>query len=267
MSESINVSQKAAIGSDTTQIGTQTNIYGMSPEAASKIAIDLFIENFPKLQETAQQVAKERADELVREILGKLGKEGVRDYTAFSEPDMQYILFEAQKGYARFGTEELCAMLSALIADRTKYNDEAHVKAILDRAIEIAPMMQPMHIDLLTITFMSKHIKFKNIQTVDDIVKLFQDACAHFQLPKGPQEIKSAILFLDMLGCFSIGIGDPYDSISKQYGLSKNELVSAMPSEITGVPADYILTPIGVVSAVLNMNNKFQHNVDFRRFI
>lgn len=39
MSDSINVIQKAAVGSDTTQIANQNNYYGMTAQEASDLAI------------------------------------------------------------------------------------------------------------------------------------------------------------------------------------------------------------------------------------
>lgn len=43
MSEEMKIVQKAALGSDTTQIGEQNNYYGMTAEEASSLALKLFI--------------------------------------------------------------------------------------------------------------------------------------------------------------------------------------------------------------------------------
>lgn len=66
MSNETKIIQKAAMGSDTTQIGSQNNYYGITAEKASELAINLFMDNFPKLQEDAKRVAKERAEELCK---------------------------------------------------------------------------------------------------------------------------------------------------------------------------------------------------------
>ena len=47
MSDETKIIQKAALGSDTTQIGEQNNYYGMTAEEASNLAIKLFMDNFP----------------------------------------------------------------------------------------------------------------------------------------------------------------------------------------------------------------------------
>lgn len=53
MSDAIEIIQKAAIGSETTQIGIQQNQYGLSVAEATDIAFSLFREYYPKLREEA----------------------------------------------------------------------------------------------------------------------------------------------------------------------------------------------------------------------
>ena len=74
MSDGTKVIQKSALGSDTTQIGEQNNYYGMTAEEASNLAIKLFMDNFPRLQEEAKKIAEERAEELCKNIVDKLKK-------------------------------------------------------------------------------------------------------------------------------------------------------------------------------------------------
>ena len=92
MSDETKIIQKAALGSDTTQIGEQNNYYGMTAEEASNLAIKLFMDNFPRLQEEAKKIAKERAEELCKNIVDKLKKQGKTNFSEFSDPDIQYIL-------------------------------------------------------------------------------------------------------------------------------------------------------------------------------
>ena len=92
MSDETKIIQKAALGSDTTQIGEQNNYYGMTAEEASNLAIKLFMDNFPRLQEEAKKIAKERAEELCKDIVDKLEKQGKTNFSEFSDPDIQYIL-------------------------------------------------------------------------------------------------------------------------------------------------------------------------------
>ena len=79
MSDETKIIQKAALGSDTTQIGEQNNYYGMTAEEASNLAIKLFMDNFPRLQEEAKKIAKERAEELCKNIVDKLKKQNLTE--------------------------------------------------------------------------------------------------------------------------------------------------------------------------------------------
>ena len=74
MKDKTTITQNSSIGSNTTQIGIQNNSYGLTPEATSKLAIDLFMENFPKLQEEANKIVRTRVDELVKEIISEIEK-------------------------------------------------------------------------------------------------------------------------------------------------------------------------------------------------
>ena len=119
MTDNITINQKSALGSETTQIANQNNYYGLTPAEASQMAIDLFMDNFPKLQEAAMKTILERVNEIIREIVSEIDAKYAGNYSAFSQPDMQYILVEAEKEYARKGTPELCAILSSLVANRS----------------------------------------------------------------------------------------------------------------------------------------------------
>lgn len=66
MSDIIEVTQKSAPASNSTQIGVQ--YVGMTPEQAARQTIDLFMDNFPKLQALAKEIAEQRATELCNEI-------------------------------------------------------------------------------------------------------------------------------------------------------------------------------------------------------
>lgn len=66
---------------------------------------------------------------------------------------MQYILVAAEKGYARKGTPELCAILSSLVANRSACVENSYLEIVLDKAIELVPSLLPAHLDYLTLIF------------------------------------------------------------------------------------------------------------------
>lgn len=53
MTDNIEIVQRAAIGSSTTQIGSQTNNYGLSVVDATKMAFEIFNQYYPQLRQEA----------------------------------------------------------------------------------------------------------------------------------------------------------------------------------------------------------------------
>lgn len=268
MTEEYNITQKAAIGSETTQIAQQTNYFGMSAEDASKLAIDLFMDNFPKLQEIAMATARARVEELMKSIIEKHQHEGTRDFTSLASPDMQYVLYEAQKGYARLGTETLLSMLGTLVVKRMDADNDVYRRIVLNKAIEVAPMMQQLHLDYLSLIFLVKNLRFQHVKNVSALVAIYEEICSKMQCPEPPESMRSADIFLDMLGCFSIGIGSAASIFAKSYGFSEEEMKTALPSMLNKIPGEYILTPVAICLAIVNANNKeFSFNIPLENFI
>ena len=83
MTDNITINQKSALGSETTQIANQNNYYGLTPAEASQMAIDLFMDNFPKLQEAAMKTILERVNEIIREIVSEIDAKYAGNYSAF----------------------------------------------------------------------------------------------------------------------------------------------------------------------------------------
>lgn len=265
MGDNTTITQKAAIGSDTIQIGTQNNNYynGLTPTQASQLAINLFMDNFPKLQEAAMKTVQERVNELIREIVSKIEKNHAGDYSAFSMPDMQYILVEAEKGYARKGTPELCSILSSLIADRTACTENSYLETVLDKAIEVAPSLLPMHLDYLSLIFLYKSVRFGDISTLDDLANRYCEIHSIFHAPNN----KNSIPYFDMLGLLTISLGNGDKVLSQMYGFNQQEVAQVLPTEYTIIPGDYILTPVGIVLAIFNAHSKWYRQFNLSTWI
>lgn len=259
------IMQKAAIGSDTTQVGIQNNNYYncLTPTQASQLAIDLFMNNFPKLQEAAMKTVQERVNEIILEIVSKIEKNYAGDYSAFSTPDMQYILVEAEKGYARKGTPELCSILSSLIADRTACTENSYLEMVLDKAIEVTPSLLPVHLDYLSLIFLHKSVHFGDISTLDDLANRYCEIHSIFHAPNN----NGLIPYFDMLGLITISLGNGDEVLSRMYGLNQQEVAQVLPIEHTIIPGDYALTPVGIVLAIFNAHSKWNQHFDLSTWI
>ena len=157
-------------GDNNTQIGEQTIIInnGLSSTEACQLAMDLFYENFPKLQQIAKDIAYQRAEELSNGIITELRKRNYIDLSAFSDPDIQYVLLEAQKNYARFGEKEKLTVLTKLVADRImNHHNNNTLKVAIDKAISIAGVLNTRQMDFLSLLFITTKTHFNNINTIE----------------------------------------------------------------------------------------------------
>ena len=263
MNDNITITQKSAIGSDTTQIATQNNYYGLTPVEASQMAIDLFMDNFPKLQDAAMKTVRERVNEIIQEIVSQIEEKYAGNYSAFAKPDMQYILVEAEKGYARKGTPELCTILSSLIADRTACTENSYLEMVLDKAIEVAPSLLPAHLDYLTLIFLYKCVRFNEISTLDSLKNLYREIHDNFSAPT----TNNIITYFNMLGLLTISLGSAVKILSETYGLDKQEIAQILPHESTMIPGDYSLTPVGIVLAIFNAHSKWNRRFNLTTWI
>lgn len=264
MTDNITITQKSAVGANTTQIGTQNNnYYGLTPAEASQIAVDLFMDNFPKLQEAAMKTVRKRVDEIIRETVLQIETKYGGNYSSFSKPDMQYVLVEAEKGYARKGTPELCVILSSLIADRSACEENSYLEMVLDKAIELAPSLLPTQLDYLTLTFLYKHVKFADISTLEDLQNLYNEIQRYFHVPRSINNIP----YFDMLGILTLRIGEVSEILGNLYGFKPEDVAQHLPPEQNIIPTDYGLTPVGIVLAIFNAHSKGRWKFDLSMWI
>lgn len=263
MTDNITINQKSALGSETTQIANQNNYYGLTPAEASQMAIDLFMDNLPKLQEAAMKTILERVNEIIREIVSEIDAKYAGNYSAFSQPDMQYILVEAEKGYARKGTPELCAILSSLVANRSACVENSYLEIVLDKAIELVPSLLPAHLDYLTLIFLYKCVHFYDISTLDDLKIRYEEIHNLFHAPNKANTIP----YFNMLGLLTLSLGKGSAVLSKMYNFDEQEVIHILPPEHTIIPSDYTLTPVGIVLAIFNSQSKWNQKLNLSTWI
>lgn len=264
MSDETKIIQKAALGSDTTQIGEQNNYYGMTAEEASNLAIKLFMDNFPRLQEEAKKIAKERAEELCKNIVDKLKKQGKTNFSEFSDPDIQYILNKSHQEYARFGTQTLHDLLSNLIVNRINYDNDYYMKILLDEAVEIVKSLSEVHLNYLSLIFLCKEIRMNSINSIDLLKEHCEYICSKMPITNG---IESSVPFLYMLRLLTISLGNADEVYAKRYNLDIGKVKEILPLAMNSIPGDYSLTPVGIIIAIINIHNKTNLNLDFKIWI
>lgn len=263
MNEGVFVEQKTSIGtSDNTLIGQQINYNGLSPEEASNIAINLFMDNFPKLQQQAMEKVEERIKEFNDAIMLKLA-DNVEDYSAFNEPDVQYALYEAQNNYARFGSDKMLSKLTSLVAKRVCHNDdEMCLKVAIDQAISIVGMLNQAQLDYLALMFLATKVKFKSINTIEDLRAHLNYLDSVFSKTKD-----SNWQHLNMLGCLQLDLPDVCEIYAKRYNLNKSEVEKICPQNIKALSGDYSTSPIGTIIGIIHAEQKTPYQLDPRIWI
>ncbi|MBM6937333.1 hypothetical protein H7U37_02170 [Pseudoflavonifractor phocaeensis] len=252
------VEQKAAMGSHTTQIATQNNYHGLTPKEACDLAMQMFHDNFPKLQEAAREIAEERVSELMSKIADKMGEKQLTDMTPFGDPDVQYVMYEAQKNYARFGTQDMLSNLSELIVNRVQYNHEKIcLKVAIDKAIEIVPMLTAEQLDTLSLLFLFSRTKNTKIHNLDELKRFLDEISVVFK-----KADLSSFSYLNMLGCLELYLYDPVEKCAESYNFKEKDVKKICPEIIKQTAGDYSTSYIGTILAIVNAELKLNKKFD-----
>lgn len=262
MYEEYQITQNTRKNSSGNNIGVQNNYMGISPEKAIEITNKLFYDNFPKLKEEAFEIVTQRITELETKLFEKLSENPNINYSVFADPDMQYVLFEAEKMYARIGNSDCLDRLCSLIETRMENNKDDYLKLIIDSAIQITPKLSSGQINYLTIMFLLKRAHFNDIKAIEDL----SNTLNNLERLYGPVSAKGFSL-LHNLGCFDFYLGNVEDILSKKYSLDKNQIVAVMPADFKSVSGDYFTSDIGTVIAISNINVKENNNLKPKDFI
>ncbi|MGF0223495.1 LPO_1073/Vpar_1526 family protein [Bacillus velezensis] len=161
--------------------GETVHVTGLSYGDAKQICNDIFKENFYKLSQEANKIATERANTLIEGFLEQFSKNPNLP-NRFSDPDLQYIIYVAQRDYARSGEKYLYQMLKELLVERTKEKDRSFKQVVLNEAIEVSSKLNTEHINLLSLHFLLSEVTFP-CQTIGELNCLLNKYAVPF-LPK-----------------------------------------------------------------------------------
>lgn len=267
MSEKTNIRQTVEKGDNSVQIAEQNNYVnninvGMSAADACNLTIKLFYENFPKLEEKAVEIVNKRMNEFKSSLLQEFANRQMVDFSALSDPDVQYALFEAQKTYARFGEKNILDYLSKLVVDRIENdNGDISLKVAIDKAINVVGLLNSAQLDYLSLTFIIKSVRMNGINNcseflsfIDRVAEIFKNA-----------EYKS-FNYVNMLGCLMIDLDKPIDRLKKTYPFLKEANIN-YPKILNNVPADYGTSHLGTVLAIVNAKIKSNYRFDMKIWI
>jgi hypothetical protein len=133
--------QSGSIGSTNVQAGGNVVIHGITAAEARDIALDVFKANFLTLNGIAEQTARDRAEKITNEYLEKLQERNPAGLVSVQDPDMLHSIYNAQKGYACSGDEDLEEALVDLLVERSGQNSRDLKTLVLNQAIECLPRL------------------------------------------------------------------------------------------------------------------------------
>ena len=67
-----------------------------------------------------------------------------------------------------------------------------------------------------------------------------------------------------MMRLLTISLGLPAQVYSKRYGLNASEVERNLPNAMKTIPGDYVLSPVGIVIAIINIKKKMGLKIDFQ---
>lgn len=176
---------------------------GMDYMQVRQVAMDIFKSNFYDLGEKVEKVINERAEEIINEYFDKLNQVAPEKLSNTEDPDIRFLVYEAQKNYARFGQKEMLDLLVDVLVNRTIEESDLLMKIVLNEAISIIPKLTNKQIDILSLIFICKYVNFNKEVPFEDYYHTFQPMIEHTEIPNGE------IFFqhLQYSGCVSISIG------------------------------------------------------------
>ena len=249
-------------GNNNEVIGIKNEYHGLSIDDAYNLAKKLFIDNFPKLQDDAMRLVETRVDEFFNSFTDKVVKENNANFSSLNDPDMQYILNKIQINYARFGNKDKLDILTDIVIDRMKTDKNNNLKIAIDMAIDVIDKLDNDQLNYLSLIFLAKHARLAKVPNIDYLVSFFTTVCS-----KIPVESDVNVSFLLSLNCLALNITNIYDRMSKQYLLDKILLKEKTNKYFSKLHSDYGLNSIGIVIAIVNLNNKANLNIKFEEFV
>lgn len=248
----------------TLGVNNGTVYNGMNYTEIRALCLDLIKDEIAKAKLVAKVEAERRDNELISKIFEKLGQAQIPEQiikNAFEEPAMQFDFIEAEKAYIKYGSTELCDILSNIIVDRISEKDHSLLQIALGEAIKTVPLLLPTQMATLSLRFLmchtinnnvNSHIAFANYLR-NTIVPIFES---------GTSKKESEFQHLSYTRCAEISAftNSLSDIISGTYGglFSKGFDKNNIPNTNEG---DSFLTKYpNLFIMCLNDNTKYQIN-------
>lgn len=249
--------------------------HGMTYTEVKDVAMMVFKNNFVDLGHEVERLVNERAEKVITDYLKKLMNENPEALDNTKDPDIRYNIFEAQKSYARSGKEDVEKLLVDLLFERTISSGNEMKEIVLNEALTVASKLTKIQLDLLSISFIGRYIRF----TAKTHPSIYIQLLGPFEyLFKNNVDKHSDYYYLTYLGCGDISIGSvEFDNMIRGKNIEGFETVESTGENILNYPIlnkmkvfwenqnrkiqNMTTTPVGNILAIININNSLGEKV------
>ncbi|MCR1952886.1 hypothetical protein NSA50_17940 [Clostridium sp. DSM 100503] len=140
---------------------TVINNSGLSYSDVKDIAMSVFKSNFYDLGEKVENIIQDRAEKILDDYLEKICSKNPKYIENTQNPDIRYVIYEAQKNYARRGGESTKKLLVETLVNRTVIQGNCIQELVLNEALEIIPKITPKQIVILTLIFINRYVNYR----------------------------------------------------------------------------------------------------------
>lgn len=260
-------------GKDVTVI----NNSGLSYSDVKEITMDIFKSNFYNLGEKVEKIVQERAEKILDDYLEKLSSKNPEYINNTQEPDIRYVIYEAQKNYARRGEEFIEKLLVDILIERTTSKDDSLKSLILNEALYIIPKLTQKQIDVISFIFMIRYLNFVKEVPIESFIEIVNTIKSNFNLLPSDHVFEH----LQYTSCISISIGsiEFHRILDMKFPQVKDEneareLISsnAKLRELSSLwnnsrCCNSSLTSVGIAIAIINIKIKIDLDLDMNVWI
>lgn len=114
------------------------------------------------VRDAMEEMAR-RVERLEDKIIQRL-EAGEGKPERLADPDVQILLVDAKKSFARSGDETLADTLAKIIIERSMCQERDRLALILNRAVEVTPSLTPQDLAVLSATFLLGNTRNHGVQ-------------------------------------------------------------------------------------------------------
>lgn len=222
---------KAGDGSTVIQGGNIVIHHGMNERDVKELAVRIFEDNMPRLEQAAKETAMRRANELVSEIIIRVGKDqNYKKFERLSTPRKQNDFINAQKAYAfSDGNDILREMLSCLVEKSLAEEEEQSLASVVASvAILAVSSLTREQLMILALRYYLDEISLLKCSTAESFFKYIEEHLEKLNVFDLADAKEADYVHLEAMNCvainFSKGRGLSGTLLNKYAGFFSNGL-------------------------------------------